>query len=987
MGNKNSAKKKTSGPPLPTRNGTTSTTSGKKKVDTPLHEDDFFFRPMGHHGLPHAVQAMAYCNTQRLLAVGTSTGIVKIFGGNGVEILIENLNSRSPIIFLEFNRSGSKLFTFSSDTEFRSIDTTTYKVLGGLSPGWTRGSHITCVHAPPDTDHPFLYVGLDSGYVEVINTLTTERTGYTISATSIDINPEEEDLIFIMSNPADLNRVLLGFEKSGPILWDFAKKKIVKRYSVPGGLAEAAKHDIDSNSLTCGAYHESGTQFVIGYSSGHIAVYQADKSSSGKLQPIAHAMSPVAYPKPVTKVRWGSNPHGKQRPGVLIIAGGNEMNAVTMLWPKYGGHHSHKTEWKCDEVGIPGLGEDCNVFGMFLPTWDESPVLDIAVTYPQGRGPRTGVADSFPNGYIIMSGDPQEGVHVRLGIQPLPAPRVGDLNARWPPAACDPPEPMPQILHFSGILRGMHVRSIVDCGVCPNEVIQGMKANRPKPHGHPDDWTWPISGGQSVSNADPKGAQHLLATGHIDGTVGIWACGPPVAGDNRVSLGQRCLSTSCECIYEFEPRFLCEQGGFKPPERPKPFAMTLCLQSRLLCIGCESGDVLVCTVKPGNRSDRSGNGGNGGNGGTRGTRGSRDTGSAVYLLHCIQGVHKSAIFHLALMAQSGKLAIGDRDGQVSMLDLETGECQLLPLPVPKVPRPIRSMIVGNVPMAADSAATKEGEEVPDAVAVPMLLVGFADGTIAACHIGTGQPLCLILPPGGQHPEPVNFMVLINKHGVPPIEPVTRKFTKTFHKNQPSKESKESANEATATSASASATTASATPASATPATPATDASTTTTATSSTTNDKARATSGSTTTEVSMMGIGRRFLLVVAGCDVRILELNFESLSSLQASGLKPKSIAASIETRLLSAPESISCASIFASNTAVADGEYPALVCIDNFNHMTCLSLPKLGNVYEEDITCKSKNWITLKDLATVNSLFILARATVVFCFLFFFPA
>ena len=189
----------------------------------------------------------------------------------------------------------------------------------------------------------------------------------------------------------------------------------------------------------------------------------------------------------------------------------------------------------------------------------------------------------------------------------------------------------------------------------------------------------------------------MLATGHIDGTVGIWACGPPVNGTGT-HFGTRTLSTSCECIYEFEPRFLCEQGGFKPPERPKPFAITLCLQSRLLCIGCESGDVLVCTVKPGQQQQH-----------TEGaSAGNRDTGSAVYLLHCIQGVHKCAIFHLALMAQSGKLAIGDRDGQVSLLDLETGECQLLPLPVPKVSRPIRSMIVGNIPMMAETGNNSEG---------------------------------------------------------------------------------------------------------------------------------------------------------------------------------------------------------------------------------------------------------------------------------------
>ena len=286
MGNKSGKSKKEGGaPPLPSRNNGTGT---PQNIKTPLHEDDFFFRPMGHHGLPHSVQAIAYSNTQRVLAVGTSTGIVKIFGGNGIEILVENLNSRSPIIALEFNRSGSKLCTFSSDTEFRTIDMTTYKVCGSLSPGWTRGAHITCVHLPPDTDHPFIYVGLDNGYVEVINTLTMERTGYTVSAQSIDINPEQEDLIFILSDPTDLNKILLGFEKSGPVLWDLTKKRILKRYTFPNSLLEAATNDLDASALTCGAFHESGTQFVVGYSSGHIAVYQTEKHASGKLQPIAY---------------------------------------------------------------------------------------------------------------------------------------------------------------------------------------------------------------------------------------------------------------------------------------------------------------------------------------------------------------------------------------------------------------------------------------------------------------------------------------------------------------------------------------------------------------------------------------------------------------------------------------------------------------------------------------------------------------------------
>ena len=853
---------------------------------TPLHEDDFFLRPMGHHGLCHSVQVMAYSNVQRLLAIGTSTGIVKLFGRNSFEVLLQNQYSRSAIISMNFNRSGSKLFTFSADTEFRVIDMLTYQVLGGLSLGWTRGAHIMCVHMPPDTDHPFIYAGLSNGYVEVINTLTTERTGYRISSTSIDVDPDEEDLVFMASDPSDLNRLLLGYEKLGPVLWDLAKKRIVKHYQPSSGLLELNLGD-DASALTCGAFHNSGTQFVVGYSSGYIVVYDTSKASSGKLQSIGHAMNPVEYPKPVTCVRWACSNDGKNGAGTLLVAGGHDMNAVTMLWQKPSSHHE---KWKCGDVGIPGLDEDRVVYGMTLATYDASPVLDFLLTYPQGCGPYSNALDSHPDGYIVMSGDPQGGVDVRLGVQPLPT-KPG--NTPWPPAACNPPEPMPQVIHFTGMLRGLGTKMIVDCGVCPNDMIQAIKDCRPPPRGHPEGWVWPISGG-SRSQLDPKGAQHLLATGHNEGTVALWACGPP--GDNKVAMKLACLSSSCECIYEFEPRFLCEQGGFKPPDRPKPYAITLCLQSRLLCIGCQSGEVLVCTVKPGNK-------------GSTGSAGASVTGSAVYLLHCLQGVHTAPVTHLALMAQSGKLAIADQSGQISLLNLETGHHELLAVPVPKVPNgylPIRSMIVGSVPCMPSEGETADAA----CVSVPMLFVGFANGEIAVCQLSTGDPLRLIFPPNDSK-EPISFMVLINKKGVPPIEPVTRKFTKKIS------------------------------------ATDETDADV------SSTEKKTVNAEGSDTTTASVesnMPIGKRFLLVVAGPEVRVLQLKFPPISQLLSSGMQPMNIDLIKSAKLNSAPVSISCASIFASHYK-NPGEYPALVGIDNFNHLTCLSLPMLNPVYEQDIT------------------------------------
>ena len=120
-----------------------------------------------------------------------------------------------------------------------------------------------------------------------------------MNSQSIDIDSEEEDLIFMISDPSDLNKLLLGYEKSGAILWDLTKKRIIKRFTT---LTTLTNETSEPSALTCGAFHDSGHQFCLGYTSGHLVIYDSSKSNSGKIQNIGHALNPIEYPKPVTSV-------------------------------------------------------------------------------------------------------------------------------------------------------------------------------------------------------------------------------------------------------------------------------------------------------------------------------------------------------------------------------------------------------------------------------------------------------------------------------------------------------------------------------------------------------------------------------------------------------------------------------------------------------------------------------------------------------------
>ena len=134
--------------------------------------------------------------------------------------------------------------------------------------------------------------------------------------------------------------------------------------------------------------------------------------------------------------------------------------------------------------------------------------MKLIVTYPKGLSPKEvqnmpqeslqelGIGSHHPSGYILLSGDPQDGIHPRLYIQALPS-SLGDVKAKWPPIASDPPEPTPQIMHFPSPLRRSMVVLVQDCGLCPEEVIKAIKSARSVTH-YPQSWKYPVSGGSSL---------------------------------------------------------------------------------------------------------------------------------------------------------------------------------------------------------------------------------------------------------------------------------------------------------------------------------------------------------------------------------------------------------------------------------------------------------------------------------------------------------
>jgi hypothetical protein len=93
-----------------------------------LRPEMFALTPIAHHGLPSNTKTMAFCSRQGILAIGTASGSIKLYGANGLEVLLQapqSSGSTSPrtaaVVFLHFTAQQRLVATYS-DSAIRIFD-------------------------------------------------------------------------------------------------------------------------------------------------------------------------------------------------------------------------------------------------------------------------------------------------------------------------------------------------------------------------------------------------------------------------------------------------------------------------------------------------------------------------------------------------------------------------------------------------------------------------------------------------------------------------------------------------------------------------------------------------------------------------------------------------------------------------------------------------------------------------------------------------
>lgn len=93
-----------------------------------LSPEQFALAAVGHHGAPSNAKVLAFCGLQGLLAVGTSSGAVKVYGKDELEVLLDVAPPHAQqtslplsVVFMKFTARQRLVVTYS-DSSIRVLN-------------------------------------------------------------------------------------------------------------------------------------------------------------------------------------------------------------------------------------------------------------------------------------------------------------------------------------------------------------------------------------------------------------------------------------------------------------------------------------------------------------------------------------------------------------------------------------------------------------------------------------------------------------------------------------------------------------------------------------------------------------------------------------------------------------------------------------------------------------------------------------------------
>ncbi|KAK7300521.1 hypothetical protein RJT34_11367 [Clitoria ternatea] len=317
-------------------------------------------RVVFHYGVPSTASILAFDRVQRLLAVATLDGRIKVFGGDNIE---GTLISRKQTFFknLEFLQNQGFLVSISGDNVIQVWDLKSRQIAAALQ--WE--SIITAFSVIYGTN--YMYIGTEHGMVYVLEFDSEERkikilpyyVPTNVISEALGMSLDHVSVVRVLHQPCSGgNRLLLAYENGMMVLWDASEDRIVlirshkdiklmriKVASYPND--HKVEHSDDKlveeeedKEISCVSWASNdGSVVVVGYVDGDMMFWdlstadslldrQAKKMSNNvvKLQ-----LSSAERRLPIIVTHWCANKSPKKSGGKLFVYGGGEIGSEEVL--------------------------------------------------------------------------------------------------------------------------------------------------------------------------------------------------------------------------------------------------------------------------------------------------------------------------------------------------------------------------------------------------------------------------------------------------------------------------------------------------------------------------------------------------------------------------------------------------------------------------------------------------------------------------------
>lgn len=311
-----------------------------------------------HYGIPYTASILAFDPIQRLLAIGTLDGRIKIIGGDNIEALLIS-PKKLPYKNIEFIHNQGFLLGILNDNDIQVWDLECRRLTYSLQ--WE--ANITCFSVIHGTN--LMYIGEDKGLVSVLKCDSEEgkllRLPYNIPVKAITDSagiscPNHVQIVGILPQPCSSgSRVLIAYDNGLIVLWDVSEGHVVtvRGYTdlqlkgggsanvvtdgsdeVQDGSLDLVQEDKEICSL-CWASN-SGTVLAVGYINGDILLW--DVSSENGQQTGVSSKTAVKLQLasgnrrlPIIVLCWSSNHKSHDGGGQLLIYGGDDMGSEEVL--------------------------------------------------------------------------------------------------------------------------------------------------------------------------------------------------------------------------------------------------------------------------------------------------------------------------------------------------------------------------------------------------------------------------------------------------------------------------------------------------------------------------------------------------------------------------------------------------------------------------------------------------------------------------------